>query len=401
MTQTAFVRNALRLLWFVLGAGLIGWIAARNLPADGRLVARVRAAEPSGFVGGLTPTDRAKIIEGGDGHFTEVVDEPAYFHIARPRLYPKVTVRMRFRNEGQPLVELGGRTSLDAWGFDLKPLDAPMLDGLGWPAWQDGPYRVYERKASARSASEILASSDGRIGVYHADPVRWGLRLPEPRSAEPVEVLERLPGPRVLYTYVHRAPFGLTLALDAPVDAVVQVRVLHEGEVVMTRGLESGAGSVELGITNAKPGLYRVEIEMPTDAALTQVRSEQQKLVFVDTAGEKFKAFAPASAFEPEHHVVTWESDVGKARLEAIVAAYRPPTVDASGWKVAEAEFDLGALAPDRGRIQMALSLPAIKAVGGRLLVDWIEAEYVREPLSVSGTLTMLKELKGLITQGL
>lgn len=390
MTQAAFVRNALRLLWAVLGAGLVCWVTARNLPADGRLIIRARAGQPSGFAGGLTPTDRARVVGEPGAFLTEVVSEPAYFHLARPRLYPKVKVRLRFRNEGQPLIELGGRTSLRAWDFALKPLDAPMLDGLGWPARQDGPYRLYERKATPRSAAEVLDSPDARVGVYHADPVRWGLRLPAPKTSKPVEVKERLPGSRVLYTYVHRAPFGLTLDIESAADAIARVRVLHGGETIMTRELK-GSGTMDLAVTNAKIGLYRVEVSMPPESSLTRVRSDQPRLVFADTAGERFKAFSPDTAFVPEHHVVTWESDIKRLGLEAIVAAYRPPEIDAEGWKVAEAEFDLAALAPERGRIQMVLSLPAIRAAGGRALVEWIEAEYVRPPWSLSSALGLFR----------
>lgn len=390
MTQAAFIRDALRLLWLVLGAGLVFWVVAKNLPADGRLVARASAGQPSGFVGGLTPTDRARVAGEPGALFTEVVSEPAYFHLARPRLYPEVKVRLRFRNEGQPLIELGGRTSLEAWGFDLKPLDAPMLDGLGWPARQEGPFRIYERRSTTLTAEEYLASPEARIGVYHADPVRWGLRLPAPKSSKPVEVRERLPGSRILYTYVHRAPFGLTLDIDAAADDVAQVRVLHGGNTIMTRKLK-GSGAIELAVTNAKVGLYRVEVAMPPESSLTRVRSDQPRLVFADTAGERFKAFSPDAAFVPEHHVVTWESDVKKLGLEAVVAAYRPPETDAEGWKIAEAVFDLAALAPERGRIQMVLSLPAIKTAGGRVLVDGIEAEYVRPPWGLSSALDLFR----------
>lgn len=399
MTQTAFVRNALRLLWLVLGGGLVVWIVAGNFPPDGRLVARVGAAQPSGFVGGITPTDRARVVGEPGSYLTEVISEPAYFQLARPRLYPKAKLRLRFRNEGQPIVELGGRTSLEAWGFDLRPLDAPLLDrlalppaqgGLGWSARQDGVLRAYEKKATSRAVAELLASPDAKIGVYHADPVRWGLRLAAPKSGKPVEVKERLSGPRVLYAYVHRAPFSLMLDVEGAADAAARVRVLHEGETIMTREL-TGSGTVDLGLTNAKIGLYRVEVSMPTESTLAEVRSEQPRLVFADTMGERFKAFSPEAAFVPEHHVVTWETDVRAAGLEAVVAAYRPPETDAEGWKVAEAEFDLNALAPDRGRIQMALSLPAIKAVGGRVLTDWIEVEYVRPPLSFAALVDLFR----------
>ena len=131
VTQLAFVRSFLRLFWFLAGACLLALIAARNLPASGVLRASARTAEPSGFVDGFTPLDRARPTQEGGRWYSDIVAEPVYFHVAAPRLYDAASVTLRYRNEGQPYLALGARTDLDAWSFDLKPIDLPMLDTSG------------------------------------------------------------------------------------------------------------------------------------------------------------------------------------------------------------------------------------------------------------------------------
>lgn len=382
MTQLAFLRSFLRLIWTALGLWLLAWLAFQNLPPSGWLTVRVHAGEPSGFIGGFTPSDRAGVIQEEGRLMTRVTGEPAYFPLATPRFFKTAAVRVRYRNDRQPIIEIGPRTSLKDWTFDLKPLEAGLLDGLGWPARDDGPYRIYEKKATSRSAAEILsAPTDGRTAVYHADPVRWGMRLPA-SNRRSAEFVGRLPGSRSMYVYADAAPLFIELEFEGPASDIAEVKVLHEAEPVLSRR-QQGAGTLELEITNAKPGLYRIDALAPETMALLGVRTRHPKLVFLDTEGEHLKAFRPEDAFEPEFPVVTWETDFKKAPYTAVVAGYRPSAVESGGWKVAEAEIDLQSAAKDQGQTQMVLSLPALKHVGGSVTIDWIEAEYRREPFSL------------------
>ena len=54
---------------------------------------------------------------------------------------------------------------------------------------------------------------------------------------------------------------------------------------------------------------------------------------------------------------------------------------DAEGWRLAEAEFSLDAVAASQGRVQMVLSLPAIKRAGGKVRIDRVDVTYRRPPL--------------------
>ncbi len=376
--QLLFLRGLLRLAWFTISACLLGWLAWNNLPPSGRLVVVGRTAEPSGFFGGFTPLDRAVPTRADDAWFSDVVSEPVYFNLATPRFFDTMRVRVRYQGD-QPYLALGARTDRQAWAFDLKPIDLPMLDRSGWPARQDGPLRVYERTASGRSAADILSGSSDRAAVIGIDPVRWGLRLPPLKKEQPIEASVSYPGARKMYVYAQGGPFELSLGLRGPAKAAAKVSLVRDGETLLSR-THAGDGTVDLTLSGARPGLYRVDLEAPGTVTLVGIRTPHQRIALLDTEGEHLHLPPGAAPFGPEFPVVTWEADLSKAPYDAIVARYLPPKED-GGWRVAEAAFDLHGVPSSDGRVQMVLSAPAMRKIGGKIRIDRVEVEYERPPI--------------------
>lgn len=406
--QLLFLRGALRVFWFTLAVWLLAWLAWKNLPPSGALFAVGRTAEPSGFFGGFTPLDRAVPTQEGGVWYSDVSAEPVYFNVAAPRLYDAMRVRLRYKEEGlpagasakegQPYLAVGARTDSNAWAFDLKPIDLPMLDQSGWSARQDGDLRIYERKPTARSAEEILNGSADHTAVIGVDPVRWGLKLPPLKKEQPVETVMAYPGSRRMYLYVQKGPFELMLGLRGPKEVTARVSLVRDGRTLLTR-TTAGDGAVELTLSGARTGLYRVDFDAPETVTLVGVRTPHQRLAFLETDGAHLKFPDGAAVFEPEFPIVTWETDLasaesgsafgGKAPYDAIVARYAPPTTDADGWRTAEAVFSLRDLAVSDGRVQMLLSAPAIKRVGGKIRIDRVELEYRRPPIELGKLLNL------------
>jgi len=280
---------------------------------------------------------------------------------------------------GQPYLALGARTDLDAWSFELKPIDLPMLDDSGWASRQDGDLRVYEKRATTRSAEEILAAAAGRVAVLAIDPARWGLRIPKAQE-KPFEAALSLRGSRTIYVYVQEGPFDLSLGFLGPASAVARVDLRKGGETLISRTRQAD-GAVELKVTGAEPGLYRIDVAAPETMMLSGVRSAHGRVALVDVDGEHLKFPPGALPFEPEFPIFTWETDLAKSPYEAIVARYTPPIVDADGWRTASASFDLRDLAASQGRVQMIVSAPKIRDHGAKIRVDRVDVEYVRPPL--------------------
>ncbi len=390
LPQLRFLRHVLRFAWFVLGAAFLAWIFWRNFPLTGVLSAQARTAEPNGFIGGFTPQDRAKPVQENGVWYSDIVDEPVYFNLAAPRFYDTVRVQLRYKEEKQPYIALGARTDLDQWQFDLKPLDLPLLDDAGWSARQDGELRVYERKATTRSAQQILASG-GRVAVLGLDPVRWNLRLPALSGEKPVDAVLNEPGARTLYVYVQKGPFELSLGLRGSDKEEAKIALERDGETLLAR-THRGDGAVEMALTGAKPGLYRLRIDAPDDVSLVGIESRQSRIVLLDTEGQHVYVPEGATSFDPEFPTINALTDLKTAPYDAVVARYHPPTIDADGWRTAEAEFSLREMAASQGHTQMLLSLPAIKTVGGTVRVDSVRVDYLRPPIDFRNLLDQLKK---------
>lgn len=123
------IRIAVLVLAIASGLTLIGSVVFRNLPPDGRLTVFAVPGEPSAFFGGFRPENRVEVVKG---EYAELKDEPIYFSMAVPPFFRKATVRMEYLNQGQPVIELGARSSHDEWSFQLKPIEADTtrLGGL-------------------------------------------------------------------------------------------------------------------------------------------------------------------------------------------------------------------------------------------------------------------------------
>lgn len=389
LAQLRFLRNFLRLFWVAAGFGLLAVIVARNLPPSGLLEASARTAVPSGFVDGFTPLDRARPTQDGALWYSDIVAEPVYFHVAAPRLYDTVRVAMRYRNEGQPYLALGARGDLDAWSFDLKPIDLPMLDDSGWASRQDGDLRIYERKATARTAAEILDAPGGRTAVLAIDPARWGMRLPKEKE-KPFEAALSLAGPRTIYVYVQEGPLDVSLGFRGPAGSVARVE-LRNGEGVLLTRTRQADGAVDLKLTGAETGLYRIDVAAPETMTLSGVRSAHGRVALLGVEGMRLMVPPGATAFEPEFPVFTWETDLEKSPYDAVVARYAPPTVDAEGWRTASAEFRLRDLAASQGRVQMIVSAPKIRDHGAKVRVDRVDVAYRRPPLDLQALLDLFK----------
>jgi len=131
MKHVKHIRNVLLVVWVALGAALVFSIVFRNLPLDGRLSVVAEPGKPSAFFGGFRPEQRVSVIPDA---FAVLEDEPIYFAMAAPPFFRRATVRLEYLNEGQPKVELGGRSSLSEWQFDLRPLETVATER----EWQTG-----------------------------------------------------------------------------------------------------------------------------------------------------------------------------------------------------------------------------------------------------------------------
>lgn len=128
-TKWSFLRINIFIITLAGAGFVVGHVIFSNLPLSGSLSTLAIPGEPSPFFGGFRPESRIVVVKS---EYAELKEEPIYFGMAVPPFFRSAIVRMEYRNLGQPVIELGARSSLDEWVFVLKPIEADInnLDGL-------------------------------------------------------------------------------------------------------------------------------------------------------------------------------------------------------------------------------------------------------------------------------
>lgn len=174
MSGRSLAKIAWRLALALGGVGLVIWIGIQNLPPSGTLVTSARPGEANPFISILRPEDRVRLVTDAPLRYV-VTGDPTYFELAMPRFFHQVTLTLEYRVADAPIVEVGPHLPGDAWGFALKTLDLPALDKSGWSVRTDGPYRIYERRATSLSLTELFRRrATNQLAVWHVDPADFG-----------------------------------------------------------------------------------------------------------------------------------------------------------------------------------------------------------------------------------
>ena len=129
---------------WVAGAFLFAWVLAHHFPADGRLTMDVPLDGRSPWFEAFLPGQRASSLglqpEGWVGQ--RIRGEPVYARLRLPGAYESAEVRVEFRPNDQPLIELGvERGPENAATYELSPLWSRELTRNGYRPLSVGPTR--------------------------------------------------------------------------------------------------------------------------------------------------------------------------------------------------------------------------------------------------------------------
>lgn len=271
---------------FVVLAGLT-W---RFLAPTGTFTVSAGTLERSPYINRLLPQDRAP---EGDGYVT-VVNEPVYFSANVPDGYTSVDVAVEYRNNGQPVIELGALTDIFSGGYDLRPFENAIIDALDWPATTDGDARVL-----ARNGDDIDDAERYQIATYHAELTEPYREIGYTPLGTTHTVDVSLRGYHKFATYIKGETFRMTIGLmdmnrtEGRDDAVL--RVWNEnGEPMLERRIDddgitsdsqqnSGVPvAVELTGDGWPEGVYTVELSGTSDIFWRSITTPQRYVTFIN-----------------------------------------------------------------------------------------------------------------------
>lgn len=127
--------NYWRLVFCVIGVGLVGCIFYRYFAMNGTFTLNYDFNGTSPFISEFTPRGRALAPEVNTEtrqHYQRLVGEPDYFTVRLPRDFSSVDITLEYQNPSQPVVQLGLQTNSDPKNqtITFQPLQTATITPL-------------------------------------------------------------------------------------------------------------------------------------------------------------------------------------------------------------------------------------------------------------------------------
>ena len=282
---------------------LLVWVGVSALDMDGFTRAVWTPRDQSPFIHGLRPTSRVE----ASGNAIRLTGDPVYLSVSPPGDYERAIVKLWFRSNQQPMVELGATVNALAGQILLYPIWHQTLEHISWPSIREGDIVLYQRVPKYIDVSDFLDAPPelSRIATYHAE-------LPETKTL-PASWMQ---GATASLTSASLRGFHefvtVTDGKDVVLDIVymdmnrnpgadpVTVRVYQSGRLLFEKtikddGVEADTnaslGQQKLHIAVEKPaaGIVKVELNANADVYWREIRLSLPKMTFLSnvTVGDE------------------------------------------------------------------------------------------------------------------
>ncbi len=286
----------------ILGVSILGYVLVIYYAPHGEFSYSYYFNEEPGIISEFGPSGRALTREQNtsNGEFYQrLVGDPIYFSVQLPSPYPEAEVTIEYQNPDDNIVQIGLRLDDDeeAWNYDFKPLENPLVDDSVWDATENDDYILLQKEPTYNSVEEFLETppTDARVGTFLTS-----LEFPfidptyEP-SEEGTEFTTPLRGRHELYTYIKDEDLRFSATYQdinygAGPDPV-KITVYYVGNVSAVQefaddgdegisGVSRGERTASVELKDLKEGIYRIVLEANDDIIFTNITSSQHKLVF-------------------------------------------------------------------------------------------------------------------------
>ena len=292
----------LEVLIVLMPVAVFSYLAFQEVVPTGVFPVAHAVGDSSPFIDRLLPDARVQEpgVDGEGDHVQEIVDEPAFFFVHPHRAFKAVGVDVWFKNQDNPIVELGGLARTDPEVYDLHPLQNQIIDRLNWPRLEMDGLLLLQRTQTHASIADFLANPPPRyqVATYHASltaPYRIAGYHPA-STTQTVDVTLR--GAHAYQTYVKDETLNVTadfmdmnraegadavslIAFDENGNAVGEARVDDDGNV-STDARPSPMRHLALAVPNLPEGVYKVELQANRDIFFRHLATTQQKIVFLN-----------------------------------------------------------------------------------------------------------------------
>lgn len=296
------IKRLLQLAIIAIPVGLFLWLLVIDIAPSGERAVSWAPDQPSPFIDRLLPDDRLldqQINEQGE-MYVSIMKEPVYFGLHLPyTAFDQMNVALTFRNDDQPIVELGSLIDSQSQAYDLQPLHNQLIDDLNWEVIErDGIY-LYQRELTYGSLASFFDDPPERssVAVYHADmETPYRLATYQPLGAyQTFDVSLR--GYHKFVTYIKDEPFDLAVSwmdmnrTSGADEGVIRLRN-EDDEVIYEHFFDDDSNTTENQISNdgyarivqdnLPEGVYSVELSGTSDIFWREITTSQRYVTFVN-----------------------------------------------------------------------------------------------------------------------
>ena len=201
--------KAIKAIIYLLPIILLGWLIDKHFAPFGYLEIDNDLNNRSPLISSLYPAERVSAIKTDHGpSFQELKSGVVYFDVSMPRIFSEAVVSVLFQNESQPLFELGALKSSDEWVFEMKPLEAQLIDGVNWEETRDGAARLIQKDYQYNSIEDFknhIKESPANTLLYFNDSLRK-LYKPELGYLYDLKYNTNLDDPEISYILTNYTP---------------------------------------------------------------------------------------------------------------------------------------------------------------------------------------------------
>lgn len=283
--------------------GIVLAVGLRATVPSGRLRSESGFLAPTPLLSILKPTERVAGTTGPDAEQATGVTmlaSPVYIDLAAPDAFNRVILSLRYRNEGQPVVEIGALGSSLDTTFHMRAAEHRLIDALPWQRVSSGTLTLLQRDPTYVSVDAFLEHPPApeQIATYRAE-AEAPYRLPGYVPSSVVTSTDMsLRGSHRMLVYAERETLQLTFSVQdmnrhAGADPVtVSVYRAGDSEHALARTVladdgdttddqrSEGLRTVAVTLTDPTPGAYRIDLTASDDVFIRSIRTPQQKLVF-------------------------------------------------------------------------------------------------------------------------
>lgn len=170
----------LKLVHIVCAVGLVilmAFILYRYIDFDGVRVVEHTLDSPHAMVKGLEPQIRWLPVKDKENgwQYWEVLIDPVYVTILPLRRYDSVKIKMVYKADDVPLVQIGGLVDASGWDFAWQGVQFSPIESRIWPCLQDEArgWWLCQKEPQYRSIENFL------LAPPNAKILKFNFQLPE------------------------------------------------------------------------------------------------------------------------------------------------------------------------------------------------------------------------------